>query len=246
MVEWKQSGLTGMNTIIRIVTVIAFITCASLVWAQQVIGVRAGLISYMEGVVYVGTPMQCDGNSECELKNGQLLQTGDGVVEVQLGPAASLWMAENGKLYMENNDLTDTRVRIEEGSIFIEIIDTGIDQNINLRLRDAVITIRGPGRYRLDSETSLLRVFDGRADVVQGSQKVSARRGRAATITDAVNVSRFSAADAAADDDFHAWVAERSEVLYAAIKMMSIGDVRRKSWEMQRMFHDPGYLEWYY
>ncbi|HSW40060.1 MAG TPA: hypothetical protein VLL97_11275 [Acidobacteriota bacterium] len=211
------------------------------VQAQQVISARAGMISHTEGQVCVGAPIRCDGNNWCELENGQRLQSGDGMAEMQLGPFASLWMGENGTLLMENNALSDTRVLIEEGSVFLEIMDAAIDQNISLRFRDAVITFRGAGLYRLDSEASLFRVYDGRADVVRGSQKESPRQGRAVTITDTLNVSRFAVGE---EDAFHAWVSGRSDVLYAKIRTMRIMDVKKRNAEMLRMLNEAAAKAW--
>jgi hypothetical protein len=141
------------------------------VWAQNVISVRAGLISYAEGVVYLDKePFEFRSANLVEVSKGHRLQTASGRAEVQLGPAATLWLAENGSLRMVDQSLTDARLSLEQGSIYIEIIEKIKKNRVRVNLDTFVVEMKETGAYRLDYGTRQLYVYEGKA-VIKGKRK---------------------------------------------------------------------------
>ena len=193
---------------------------AAPVWAQNLISVKAGLINFAEGNVYVEERrLQFSENTPPILKVEERLSTGFGWVEIQLGPGAYLRMGTGGLLKMENSDLDNMQFRISRGSVMVEIFDEVDDNNILIHFRDAAIELKEKGLYRLDCSLSRLRVYGGKAEMRQSLQKTTVKRGEAA-VRGNKKVSEF---DTEEKDLLHQWAALRSFVLY-----MMNEDTRRR------------------
>jgi len=211
---------------------------ASPVWAQHVVSVRAGLINYVEGQVYLDeAPFEFNADHLQELEKGQYLRTGSGKAEVQLGPGASLWMDENGSLQMVNPSLTDTRLRIERGSIFIEIIEKYKNNKISIQMGTSVIELKKTGLYRLDSASPYLYVFNGKAEIRENRNRITVKQGKFADLNNNLEISKF---DKDWKDTFRDWTAHRSFVIYHRIKLARMMEGmaqrmagRRLMWEME-------------
>jgi hypothetical protein len=158
-----------------------FLTASA--WTQYLISVKAGLINFAEGNVYIGERrLQFPANDPQILKVGESLSTGFGWVEIQLGPGAYLRMGPGGLLKTENSDLTNMEFQVSQGSIMVEIFDEVDDNKIRIDSRDAAIELKEKGLYRLDCSLSRLRVYGGKAEIRQSSQKTTLERGDEATL----------------------------------------------------------------
>lgn len=197
-----------------------FLTASA--WAQHLISVKAGLINFAEGSVYIGErQLQFPANDSQILKVGESLSTGFGSVEIQLGPAAFLRIGAGGLLRMENSALTNMQFQVNRGSIMIEIFDEVDDNKIWVHFKDATIELKEKGLYRLDCSLSRLRVYGGKAKIRQPQKVTTLKRGKAAILGD-TKVSEF---DMEEKDILHQWAAKRSFTLYI------MNEDTRRSWD---------------
>jgi len=175
--------------------------------AQQVIGIRSGLVNQIVGGVYLdGHRLESSLNHPYEVLDGMGLRTESGLAEIQLGAGAILRADKRTFLRMENTNLKNTCLRLEHGSVLIEIIQIFEDNNIRVHFRDARILFEREGLYRLDANESQLRVYGGKA-VVQGcDRKVSAKSGNAVDLL-TLSKRKFNIRK---KDMFHYWAAYRS------------------------------------
>jgi hypothetical protein len=183
--------------------------------AQNVVGVRAGLISCAEGSVYVGNEKLDLAKDYIlpSLDEGKSLYTGWGWVEVQLGSGAVLRMGAGGKLWMEKADLADMQLRVERGSIMVEIFEKLKGNKISIHSEDTVIHFKDIGLYRLDCREKRLVVYGGKAEIRRAGKKATLKKDRAAILDDKLKANRF---DGKEFDELHLWAARRSFVLYNA------------------------------
>ena len=214
----------------RLICQIILVFCmGSLAWTQYVISVHAGLINYAEGSVFLDKEyFEFRVDQLREMKQGQRLRTAAGKVEVQLGPAASLWMDENGSLRMDNPGLTETRLVIEKGSVFIEIIEKLQDDGIMLQLGNTEIQLNDTGLYHIESVPPQIYVFDGKAKIGQQQEKETVKRGRCAELEDEVKISKF---DMDRFSPLKNWVKQRSQLVYGRIKNAQKKEIRRRLME---------------
>jgi hypothetical protein len=160
--------------------------------AQQGVGVRAGMINYAEGFFSVDDKLlQFPGARFREIPEGSSLRTGSGWVEVQLGPTAYLWLGENGTLQMEDSDLESIQILVERGSVVMDVFGEAKGINLRIRFGNAVIEPQQPGRYRLDSETALLRVYKGKAKINLANKETTIGSGKSAVLSGNLKAAKF-------------------------------------------------------
>lgn len=183
--------------------------------AQHWVGVRAGMINYAEGIFFMDRePLRFPEARFREIPPGKSLRTGDGWVEVQLGPNAFLWLGENSALRIEDPSLTDTQVRIERGSAVFQVLEQTKENKLRIRFGEAVIVPRQAGLYRLDGAKSQICVFTGKAEVLLAGKKAKVQQGKAAALTAGLKTSKF---DMQKTDRLQEMAARRSQILNAAI-----------------------------
>ena len=82
------------------------------------------MIHYVEGVVTVdGTAVHPKFAEFPDVKNGQVLATEEGRVEVLLTPGVFLRLTENSSVRMLSNALANTRMEMVAGSALIEVAE---------------------------------------------------------------------------------------------------------------------------
>ncbi|MEQ1949455.1 MAG: hypothetical protein ABL995_19850, partial [Bryobacteraceae bacterium] len=100
---------------------LALVVLAAPVWAQAVISARSGIVHYVEGDVAIdGEATQPKFAQFPEVKNGQVLSTAEGRVEMLLTPGVFLRLSENSSVKMVSNSLANTRVEVLTGTALIE------------------------------------------------------------------------------------------------------------------------------
>jgi hypothetical protein len=213
--------------------ILLFLFLGTSAWAQYLVSVRAGLINYAEGLVYLDEkPFEFRADRLQELAKGQYLRTGPGKVEVQLGPAASLWMGECGSLEMLDPDITDIRLRIETGSVFIEIIEEYENNKINIQLGTAGIELKETGLYRLDCMPPKLYAFNGKAEIQDENTKKTVKQGKFADLGNNIEISEF---DRDRNDPFYKWTNQRSHVIFGRIRYARIMEGLERQRESMRL-----------
>src|ERR1041385_1093750 len=91
--------------------------------AQKVVSARAGLISYLQGPVFVdGKRVVLQPGRFPQMKDGEMLSTGRARAELLLSPGVVLRLAENSQVRMDHTQLDDTRVTLQRGEMLIEAV----------------------------------------------------------------------------------------------------------------------------
>jgi hypothetical protein len=165
---------------VRTLTTVAILAVAAVsASAQPIISAKSGVIANAEGKVLIdGAEVSQSVTHFSEVKEGSVLRTEDGRVELMLPPGFMLRLGENGALKMLANRLIDTRVEMQAGSAVVEVDQTKPDYNVTIALKDGVVTLSKVGVYRFDSDPARLKVFRGTATVEIGGQSVIVATGK--------------------------------------------------------------------
>src|SRR5579863_10006936 len=140
--------------------------------AQSVISTRSGLIHFFEGEVYLG-----DQSLESHLgrfpsvPQGAELRTAEGRAEVLLTPGVFLRMGDRSAIRMVANDLADTQVELETGSVIVDSGEPNLNTSITLIYKNWRVHFLQKGAYRIDADPARLWVRDGQAEVFAGLSK---------------------------------------------------------------------------
>jgi hypothetical protein len=209
--------------------------------AQKVVSARAGLISYLQGPVFLdGQRIALKTARFPQMRDGQTLSTGRGAgrAELLLSPGVVLRLAENSKLRMNDTQLSDTRVTLQQGEALIEAVQLTEGNRIQIELEETSTELVRAGLYRMGispngTAQNTLRVYGGQAMVRSGVKIVDVKRGMAAALTTDLAVSPF---DRKQKDPFHIWAAPRSFELF-----MSDPDAHEKQTHWQSS--GAGYIE---
>jgi len=178
--------------------------------AQPVISAKSGLVSYIEGKVFVGDQeVQPSLTSFPDVKEKMVLRTTEGRAEVLLTPGVFLRVGENSSFRMITNRLIDTRLEILTGSVVVEADDVAKDTNLTIVADKAAVLIARHGLYRFDMEPARVKVFDGVASVTTGEQTSPVAAGRMLRLdSETASVEKF---DKEATDAFDRWSKRRAE-----------------------------------
>jgi len=183
--------------------------------AQPIISAKSGVIASVEGKVLLdNAELQESVTHFPEMKEGSVLRTEDGRVELMLPPGFMLRMSENGALKMLANRLIDTRVEMQAGSAVVEVDQTKPDFNVAIALKDGVVTLSKVGVFRFDAEPARLKVFHGTATVDIGGQSVMVGSGRMLALAGAsASTEKF---DVSQTDALDNWSARRADAMAMA------------------------------
>jgi hypothetical protein len=134
---------------------------------QSIISTRSGLVHYFEGVVYLDHhPLEAHLGKFSNVPQGAELRTEQGRAEVLLTPGVFLRMGERSAIRMVANDLADTQVELERGSVIVETGEPNQETAVTLIYRNWKVHFPQKGLYRIDSDPPSLRVLQGAAEVV--------------------------------------------------------------------------------
>jgi hypothetical protein len=191
-------------------------TISGPVSAQHIIGAKAGIIQYIEGAAYLEGKLQQPGQFHSgdyiQMKNGQILQTKQGRVELLLTPDSYLRMGEDGLLRLEQNELNNVQLSLERGSALIEVAQDTKVNHITLHYSKSVTELRKAGLYRLDADSGVFRAYGGEAQATNEKGKITVKAGRMIHLDGSFVLARFNADIA---DLLHKWAAQRSFGLVA-------------------------------
>jgi hypothetical protein len=161
-------------------TFAAFASVLLPVGAQSVISTHSGVIHFFEGAVYLG-----DQSLESHLgrfptvPQGGELRTAEGRAEVLLTPGVFLRMGDHSAIRMVANELADTQVALEIGSVIVDSGEPNLNTSVTLIYKDWRIHFLQKGVYRIDSDPPRLSVRQGQAEVFSNvnKQPVSVEQG---------------------------------------------------------------------
>jgi hypothetical protein len=147
----------------------AFVAILLPVSAQSVISTHSGLIHFFEGAVYLG-----DQSLESHLgrfpsvPQGAELRTVEGRAEVLLTPGVFLRMGDRSAIRMVANDLADTQVELETGSVIVDSGEPNLNTSVTLIYKNWRVHFLQKGAYRVDADPPRLWVRQGQAEVFSG------------------------------------------------------------------------------
>jgi hypothetical protein len=193
------------------------LSSAALCSAQSVISAHSGTVHYFDGDVSIeGVPLQAKAGKFSEVKEREVLRTGQGRAEVLLTPGVFLRVAENSSIQMIDNRLASTRVEVVSGSAIVESDDP------QMSLKNSPVTIVygsyqvrmvKHGLVEISSEPSQIKVFKGEAEVTTASNRAIIKDGQVMPFAAGLVAEKF---DTKSGDDLYLWTRDRSQSLSAA------------------------------
>ncbi|MBN1567442.1 MAG: hypothetical protein JXA73_06320 [Acidobacteria bacterium] len=213
----KTSKSIKRQPVIRIALsfcILIILTGVGAASAQLVIGAKAGIIGFIEGEVFLdGEAVNLEKSQYVQIRIGQRLATKKGRAEVLLGPDVYVRLGDNASLRTDNNQLDDTRLRLQQGSALIEIVQEKRGIRTLVLVSNSAVEVTKEGLYRLDADSAELRVYGGAALITTQKMGTEVKGGRRVQLNGKPVVTRF---DVKTDDSLHQWAARRSFDLFNA------------------------------
>jgi len=199
----------------RSLYLLAMVLMTPLVWAQDVISVRSGLIHRVQGqVTLAGKPVILD-NSRFPIAGiGQTLEVSTGFVEVLLTPGAFLRLDKGGSFRMLSNSMEDTKIEVLSGTALVEVDELDKTNHISVQVGTFQTALLKHGLYYFDAEVGRLRVFDGKAQATGDGTPVELTKGRTVLFDPVMKSEKFKIKDA--QDSLYAWSQVRAMQLSTA------------------------------
>lgn len=170
---------------------------------------RVGALEYIEGAAFVdGQPTSGNRDKLPILDNGQSLSTEDGHAEMILTPGVFLRLGSHSEVQLLNASLTDTRLRLDQGSAMLEVDNLHRDNLIRMETGDGTVRILKNGLYRFDANPAEIQVLQGKVEATTQESAVNAGKHREVALESRLAVSKFKPAP---DDDLSRWSRLRSE-----------------------------------
>jgi hypothetical protein len=183
--------------------------------AQPVISAKSGLISYVEGKVYLGDQIVEPSPTRFpDVKENALVRTAEGRAEVLLTPGVVLRLGENSSFKMITNRLIDTRLELLTGSAVVEADEIAKDTNVTLVSKDGTVSLGKKGLYRFDTAPARLKVFEGLASAQVAGQNFEVAGGKMLGLGGTIaSVEKFNKEDT---DSLDNWSRRRGELVAMA------------------------------
>jgi hypothetical protein len=182
--------------------------------AQQVISLKAGLINLIQGDVKLNDEAIVVRNSRyAEMKNGDVVRTGEGRAEILLAPGSFIRLRENSSVRMESNALSNTRLALLDGDALLEVMELNKEASLEVLVGADKVSVQKPGLYRLDAANLNVKVVDGEVAVVSNDVLRKVGEGRMITLTGDRLIAKF---DKKSGDEFSRWASRRSSYIAMA------------------------------
>ena len=201
------------------------------------LGAQPGTLNYVEGQARVGE-QDLNGNSvgSVTLQPGQSLATENGRAEILLTPGVVLRVAHDSSVTMVSPDLINTEVQIDKGESLVKVNDLHKENNLRVQEGGATATLKKNGLYDFDANEDQIRVFDGKAEVRRGSEKVDVTKNHEVTLSANAELKSKGFDADKSQDDFYKWSRLRSEYMAEA-----------NAWAAETFVGDgPWYGGWYW
>ncbi|WP_263356098.1 hypothetical protein [Acidicapsa ligni] len=192
--------------------------CASTVLAQNEEPVLPGTINYVEGSASIdGRHISPRSIGSAGLDAGQVLSTGQGKVEMLLTPGIVFRLGDNSSARLVSPDLTKTVVDLESGHATVEVDEIFPQNNVQIVQNGNPTQVLKPGFYAFDAMHGSVRVFQGKAAVLDHENKwITVKGNRELAIGDGVNLKPHGFDSHSAEDDLYKWSSLRSQYLAEA------------------------------
>lgn len=218
-------------------------TLAASAWGQNVISAKAGLVHYTEGEVRIeGKAAEARITEFPEVKEGQVLETGEGRAEILLTPGVFLRLGENSSIRMLSSKLSDTRVEVLTGDALVEAAEILEGNAVTLITGSNSLRILKGGLYRVNlaADPARIRVYGGEARLAAGDFNQVLKRAQEVQLTAVPLVTKF---DTKAGDALYRWASRRSERI-AYTNVASARSAQRSG--VASSFDNGGWGRWYF
>jgi hypothetical protein len=215
-------------------SVVVLAVCAvSCAWGQDIVSVRSGLIHHIEGSATLeGQPVRLGNARFPVMASGEVLEVQRGYAEVLLTPGAFLRLDRGASVRLTANALEDTRLELLSGTAMVQVDELTKGNHIAITVGGFQTNVLKNGLYSFDAAAGRVRVFDGRAEVSDGSIPVELTKGRSMLFDPGQKPEKFSTKES--KDELYAWSQQRAQRLaYANISASrQLGDnpVRTSFW----------------
>ncbi|MGD1074262.1 MAG: hypothetical protein ABSB15_29500, partial [Bryobacteraceae bacterium] len=183
--------------------------------AQPVISAKSGLISYVEGKVYLSDQIVEPSPTHFpDVKENAVVRTDEGRAEVLLTPGVVLRLGESSSFKMLTNRLIDTRLELLTGSAVVEADEIAKDTNVTVVSKDGTVLLGKKGLYRFDTAPARVKVFEGLASAQVAGQNFEVAGGKMLSLGGTVaSVEKFDKEDT---DSLDNWSQRRGELVAMA------------------------------
>jgi hypothetical protein len=177
---------------------------------------RPGTLNDVEGQATInGQPVDRNSVGSAELQPGQTLATQNGRAEILLTPGVFVRLGNNSSMQMISPDLANTEVRVDKGRALVEVDWIQNENRIRVDAGTTPVQLQKKGLYDFDADKSQVRVFDGRAAVIENGEEKHIQGGHEVTLTnEKLKPEGFD--KKAVEDDLYRWSKLRSSYLAEA------------------------------
>src|SRR5581483_2889599 len=177
-----------------------------------------GTVNYVEGQASIGNEtLNSASIGKAELQAGQALSTENGKAEILLTPGVYLRLGNDSSAQMIAPDLTNTQLQLDKGKAMVEVDQIHPENDIRIREDGVNTRLLKTGLYAFDADQSQVRVFDGKASVLEGDKKVTVNGGHELALNAAkLKPISFDKKQYAENDDLYRWSSLRSDYLSEA------------------------------
>ncbi len=179
--------------------------------ASAAVPPQPGTLNYVEGQVAIdGLSVTSKQVGSAQVEQGGVISTGSGKAEVLLDPGVLLRLGDNSQARLDSTALLDTRVSVLRGDAMVEADQIFKENHIQVADAGSTTTLNKQGLYEFNAATPMVRVFDGKADVVAGDRHVELKKNHELLLASA-NLKSQKFDSKATGDELYAWSALRSE-----------------------------------
>jgi|SRR5215469_2168033 len=152
------------------VLLLSLATLTAFAYAENANTARPGTLNYIEGQVTTQDHQLTSSSvGNTELQPGQSLSTENGKAELLLTPGVFLRLGGNTTVQMVSPGLTKTEVELVKGRADVEIDQLYKQNTLLVDMPNGQAQLLKKGLYSFDTDGSIVRVFDGEADVYPGA-----------------------------------------------------------------------------
>jgi hypothetical protein len=178
---------------------------------------QPGTVNYIEGQAAIGAQTLTEKSmGSATLAAGQSLSTENGRAEILLAPGIFLRVDNHSSVRMVSAGLADTIVTLEKGRALVEVADIRPENNIRISQNNSSTQLLKAGLYDFDSDRSIIRVFDGEADVQIAGQRIKVKSGQQIALSAAGKLKERKFDKKTDMDDFYRWASLRASYLAEA------------------------------
>src|SRR3984893_738306 len=185
-------------------------------WAAPTVA-QPGALNYVEGQAKIGDQVVTSKSvGSAALNAGDVLSTGNGRAEILLTPGIFMRVGKNSAIRMDTPELTNTRVEVIKGEAMVEADLFHKEDHVVVAELGALTELGKTGVYGFDADNGTIRVYDGKANVLEADQHVELKKGKEILVDQPLQSQKFDGDSAKASDPLYSWSKLRSEYLAEA------------------------------